>query len=380
MRHFIIAALCFCSVCVSAQTRQQVHDTIPFEIVQGKLIFGASIAGHPVKLILDTGGQNIIVADSAKMLGTEFIRNHTIADVNDASINVWIGRVKNFKVGNFWGWGVKEVTVVPNNQFFKELGVVGAVSGDMFKEACLTIDRRAKHFVISYPYRPAGISRADGTVVDMGQLYHPIVPVKFGDKVLDVLFDTGATGFLSFGESDYRKVEDQTEQEARGHGLLYVGAAGISGAIVDSIYKVNVPQVTLPGGKVLENVGMLVGGHSTTIAGQQILDMGVMMLDFPRGLFYFFPYEDGPTDVREATKSWNVKILPMVEEGKGLFRVVATVGDTPVEVDERVWSINGIDLATVALSENSIAELLDGRHTAKLVAGDTRREVEIRKI
>ncbi len=380
MRYFLFAALCFCGVWVSAQTRQQMNDTIPFEIVQGKLIFGASINGNPVKLILDTGGQNIIVADSAKKFETEFVRNHTVADVNDTRIETWIGKVKNFKVGSFWGWGVKEVVVVPNNPFFRELGVVGAVSGEMFREAVLTIDRRARHFVISYPYRPSGIKRDAGLAVDFGTIYHPVVPVKFGEQELNVLFDSGASGFLSLGDGDYQKIKGETRIEAEGYGLLFVGAAGIEGALVDSIYKVNVPLVTLPGDKVLENVGVLVGGHSTTIAGQQILDMGRLMLDFPRRLFYFFPYEDGATDVREITQTWNVKILPMVEDGKGIFRVVATVGETGVENRERVWSVEGVDLSTVALSEDSVVHILEGKDSAVMTVGDDRREVEIRKI
>lgn len=356
------------------------YDTIPFAVEQGKLTFGAKIDGKPVKLILDTGGTNIIVSDSVQRLGVEFLHASSVVDANNASIEAWVGKVRNFSVGRFWGWQSKEVTVIAGNRFFRELGVAGTVSGDMFKEACLVIDKRAGHFVICYPYRPSGISRTAGVTMDMGQAFHPTVPVMFGEREIKVLFDTGASFFLSLGGQDHEAVKDQTELTESGHGLLYVGAAGTGSALVDSIYKVNIPRVTLPGGKVLENVGTLVGGHSTTIAGQQMLDMGVMMLDFPRGLFYFFPYETEPTDVSSVTRVWNAKILPVVEDGKGLWRVVATLGDAGVETGERVWSIGGTDLADEELSESVALRLLGDADEATITVGDSRREVTIRKI
>lgn len=380
MKRVLLLIAAACSLAANGQTRQQMYDTIPFDIVQNKFIFTAQIDGKPVRLILDTGGQNIIVSDSVEKFGVEFVRDQTIADVNDARIRTYVGKVKNFKVGRFWGWQVKEVTVVPNNPFFRELGVAGAVGGDMFKEACLTVDRREKRFMISYPYRPPGISRTAGVAMNTGGTYHAVVPVEMGGRTVDVLFDTGASGFLSLSTSDYERIKDGVESQESGHGILYVGAAGIAGAVTDTIRKVNIPQMTLPGGKVLTNVGTLAGNHPSTIAGQQLFDLGRVMLDYPRGLLYFFPYEEGVTDVSAQTRVWNVRILPMVEDGHGLFRVVATIGDAGVEVGERVWAIDGTVLADQKLSESVVNELLDGCYSATLTVGDDRREVVVRKI
>lgn len=362
------------------QTRTQMNDTIPFEMVQGKMVFTGRIDGKPARLILDTGGQNFVVADSVERFGVEFVRDKTVADVNDARIATWTGKVRNFGVGRFWGWQVKEVTVVPGNPFYKEIGVAGAVGGDMFREACLTIDKRNGRFMISYPYRPAGIQRSAGVAMNMDGAYVAVAPVGVGGRSIEVLFDTGASGFFSLSKGDYEKIRDVAPVERRGYGMLYVGAAGIEGAVRDSIYKVNISQMTLPGGKVLNNVGTLVGSHPTSIAGQQLLDHGMLMIDYPRGLLYFFPYDDGPADATGQTRVWNAKILPVVENGQGLFRIVATVGDTPASIGDRVWAINGIDLADEPLSENTVNTLLQNLTEATVTVGQNKKQITIEKI
>lgn len=377
----IVCQVMFSAMQSQAQTKI-LYDTIPFEIVQDKLIITASIDGQPVKMILDTGGQNTIVADSAKAHNVQFIRSQTIADVNDARIETYIGSVSNFRVGRWMKWDVGKVTVIPGNPFFRELGVAGTVGAEFFSQVTLAIDRRNKRIIISHPYRPAGISRADGIAVkmDSSNAFQASVPVRFGDRTVEVLFDSGAGGFLSLSDSDYAALKGIAVEQETGHGLLYVGAAGIGEAVTDTIRKVSIPVITLPGGKVLENVGTLVGNHPATIAGQKLFDYGIAMFDYPRGLFYFLPYEDGASDVADETRIWNVRILPMVEEGVGLFRVVATIGDTGIANGERVWEIGGVDLAEEMLSENTVNGLLENVDTAVITVGEDKREVEIRKI
>ncbi|MCL2561608.1 MAG: pepsin/retropepsin-like aspartic protease family protein [Rikenellaceae bacterium] len=370
----------------NAQT-QMVHDTIPFEIIQNKFVFEARIDGKPARFILDTGGQNIIMAEHVEHYGIDLIKSQAILDVNDARTQAWLGAAKDFRIGKWMVWNPGRILVVPNNQFFRDLGVVGTVGGDFFSGVCLTIDRRNRRFMISHPYRPAGIPRDAGTPMNMGSTFHAVVPVSVGSEKTDILFDTGKSGFLALSADDFEKLsaarQDNVEKRETGFGLLYVGVGGIEGAIVDTVHKVNVPVITLPGGHELHNVGSLVGRHPATIFGQEIFEHGIVMLDYPRGLFYFFPYEEGPTDVAMETRAWNVRILPFMDDGRGVFTVVMTVGDVDLSIGDRVWSIDGVDLAQERPAEDVILILLEGRDTAAIMVGDAPerlREVIIRKI
>jgi hypothetical protein len=376
----IIAGVAFIAR-INAQTQLK-HDTIPFDIVMDKFVFRATINGKPVRLILDTGGQNVIVSDSANHYGVNIVANQTIADVGDATMQARLGFVKNLKIGQWMNWEMGKVTVVPNNQFFRDLGIAGIVGGEAFSDVCLSIDKRNRRFMISYPFRPNKIPRSAGTPMKMGGTFHAVAPVTMGNETVNLLFDTGMSGFLSLGTADYEKISahpGNVEKQHTGYGILYVGITGIKGALKDSIYKVRIPNLTLPGGKEFHNVGSLVGQHSMSIAGQQLFDHGIVMLDYPRGLFYFFPHDTLPVDVEAETKVWNAKILPVADH----FEVVATIGNTGLAIGDRVWYINDTDLSTQKLSEEVVGILLGEHETAAIMTGDdkkTLRKIIITKI
>jgi hypothetical protein len=256
------------------------------------------------------------------------------------------------------------------------------VGGEAFSQVCLSIDKRNKRFTIAYPFRPNKIPRSEGASMKMGSAFHAIAPVAVGGESLDVLFDTGMPGFLSLGAADFEKLRARPgniDVQHTGYGILYVGIAGIKGAVSDSIHKVRIPKLTLPGGMEFHNVGALVMPHAVSIAGQKLFDHGTVMLDYPRGLFYFFPYDTGRADAEAETKVWNTRILPI----DGHFEVVATIGHADLACGERVWAINGAGLAAQPLSEAVVDALLGDHDTAVITAGHdktTLRKVIIKKL
>ena len=360
---------------------QRKTDTIPFEILHGKLIIEATINGKPARLIMDTGGVTTLASDTASHYGATVSNTGTFADVNNARLNFGTGAVDHLHIGNLLVWNSADMTIVPNNGFFRSLGVVGTVGGEIFQAVCLTIDKRNRRLVITYPYRPKGISRSDGTPMELGQYVQAKVPMTIGGRSVNVLFDTGMSGFLALGQQDYAAIKPSTELRQTGYGFLHVGIGGIKNARNDSLYKVSVPAMTVPGGKEFRHVGAEVLPQPQTIVGQDLLNYGRVMLDYPRGLFYFFPYDDKPVDMEAASKIWNVKILPVDEH----FEITATLGACDFQTGERVWNINGADLAAAEPSElfiNEIFASIPGDTAWILVGSDEKklRKVTIRKI
>ncbi|MDR3189266.1 MAG: hypothetical protein LBT94_08820 [Prevotellaceae bacterium] len=368
------------SYTVCGQVQRQT-DTIPFEIVHGKFIIEATINGKPARLIMDTGGINTLTSDTVNHYRTAVSSAGTFADVNNAQLNFDVGTVQNLHIGNLLVWKTAHMAVVPSSGFFRAVGAAGIVGGEAFQAVCLTIDKRNRQFIITYPYRPKGVSRFDGTLMELGQYVQPKVPMTIGGKTISVLFDTGMPDFLALGQQDYARIKSSTEIRQAGYGFMYVGIGGFKRAQYDSLYKVSVPVMTTPNGKEFRNVSTVVTPHAQTIVGHALLDYGRVMLDFPRGLFYFFPYDDKPTDMEALSKMWNVKILPV----DGHFEVTAAIGDCDFQTGERVWSINGADLSATEQSELAIDEIFASisEDTAWILVGSDRkslRKVAIRRI
>ena len=387
MQHkkILLSILLGFSVFITKAQTQSVHDTIPFDIVHNKFIFQAHIDGKPLRMILDTGGINALVADSAEYFGFRALSAHRIADMNDAIVQTQVGAVTNFRIGRVLNWNTGRITLFPPQPFFRDLGVAGTVGGEFFRGVCLTIDRRNRHFIISYPFRPSNVPRGSAVQMEMGNSFHAIAPVSVGGEMINVLFDTGKSGFLNVGINDFERLQEKglVEITHTGEGILFVGVAGIENAVSDKITTVNIPEITLPGGKRLLNVGATVSRQTAaTVFGQELLDLGLLVLDYPRSNLYFLPHEDEPTDVAHLTRRWNTRILPTAD---GFFMVVATIGETEVEIGDRVWSINGTPLTLDNFSEMFVLELLEKSEngTAEIMVGDDENQLRkaiIRKI
>lgn len=387
MRTIRILFLCLCgwlaaAAAATAQETRHLTDTIPFELAGGKIIIRAKIDNKPVRFIVDTGGRNIMVRDSAEYYGLKVVGQRTVGDANNSNISFPYGSVNNLKIGTFMKWDVTAFMAVPNFNYFKELGVVGALGGESFSKVCVTFDRRAKHLIINYPYRPAGVSRADGLSMDMGEHAYTRVPMQIGGETVDILFDTGMSGFLSVDNRDFETLKDKQvfDIEAEGQGFTSIGITGFAGASANDLHKIDIPEFRV-GSKTFTHVGSLAQPRPRTIMGQDLLEYGRVMVDYPRGLFYFFPYDAEPTDMRETTRIWNITIMPVVDH----FEVTAVVGDLSLEVGERVWKVAGHDLSGAPLSDTHILELLEaveGGETVITVGPDAKnlREITVRKI
>jgi predicted aspartyl protease len=380
IKRFLLCGYLLYSCAMYGQIQRQT-DTIPFEIVHGKFIIDVSIHGKPVKMIMDTGGINTITADTVAHYGVTLSDNATFSDVNNARLNFSVGTADNLLVGKLLKWEAANMTVVPNNGFFRSIGVAGSLGGETFQAVCLTIDKRNKRFIVTYPYRPEGISRMDGTPMNMGANFQPKVPMNIGGKNTNVLFDTGMSGFLTLGQQDYERIKTATEIRQTGYGFMHVGIGGIKNARQDSLYKINIPVMVAPGGKEFHNVNTVVLRQSQTIAGQDLLDYGKVMLDYPRRLFYFFPYDKEPVDMNAATAIWNIKVLPVA----GRFEVTAAIGISDFRIGDRVWDIDGIDLTELEQNELLVDEIFNAikGDTAWILIGNDKsnlRRVMIRKM
>lgn len=381
----ILTGLCLllsltCGQGAMAQIRNKVCDTIPYELIQNKIIIPATVNGVQVKYIVDTGGKTGTTHGAAiqmKATAAGFMR---VSDLNSQGSNFQEAHVQNLSIGENYKVRQLKTMVLPENTFFAGLGVVGILGGDAFAQSVVTFDSRSKIMVINSPYRPEGLKVTEGIPFVSNTEHHSIINVRMGEQDLRVLFDTGASGFLLYSSEDCDRLSDITGTKITNHGYGIVGA-GISGLgkPVD-IKKVCVPSISIPG-KEFTNVGSTTTVMNTTIIGVDLLKYGKVIIDYMRRRFYFFPFENEAADMGGAPSLWNVSILPRNKRFE-----VTTIWDSmkdKVAFGDEVIDINGTSLKDCPMSQMAVEEIMN------TIPGDTgyiiikkdnlEKKIEIRK-
>lgn len=360
------------------QATRRVCDTIPYELIHGKIVIPVKVNGRTVKYIIDTGGRTATVKEEALRMEAQLgLMQAMVSDFNQIGMNYPTATLSDVLFGTSYHLNSLETMVIPNNGFFKELGVAGLLGGDAFAQAVVTFDARQKIIVLNYPYRPEGLKITEGQPLYPGDRLQSIVEMDFGGVRKKVLFDTGVREMLVLCEKDYKHAGIPVRKIASSFGINGVGIGGLGEPVASD--KVVVEKMNF-GGKDFTQAGSITSRMDISIIGYEMLNYGKVIIDYMRNRFYFFPFDPQPADLGGAPLAWNVGVLPV----KGRFEVT-TVWDSmqrKVELGEEVLRINGTDMSAVAPSQLEVERLLGEESTALLTlkdkAGKT-RQVEIKK-
>lgn len=369
-----------CGQNITAQIKNKVCDTIPYEFIREKIIIPVTVNGVKAKYIVDTGGKTGTMYDAAIEMKATAAGYMSISDMNTQGASYQEAHLQNVSIGQGYKIRQLKTMVFPKNPFFTELGVAGILGGDAFEQSVVTFDSRSKIMVINYPYRPEGLKVTDGIPFANDTQHHSIINIRLGENDLRVLFDTGAGGFLLYSTEDYNRLAEVSGAQVTNHayGIVAAGITGL-GQPVD-IKKVNIPSVHIMG-KEFTNVGSTTTVMNATIVGVDLLKYGKVIIDYMRRRFYFFPFEEEKTDMGGVPSLWNVNILPRNKRFE-----VTTVWDSmkdKVAFGDQVININGTSLENCPMSQIVVEEIMNA------ITGDTgyiiikkdnqEKRIEIRK-
>ena len=339
------------------QPTKRICDTIHYEFIQGKIVIPVVVNGVKVKYIVDTGGQTGTDWEHVKTMGGVATgASRSISDHNDMKELYQIAEVENVQLSPNYTLSKMKTMVLPIIGSFRGIGAVGILGGDAFAQSVITFDARKQIMVINYPYRPDRLKITDGVEMFPGDTHHSIINVNLGGVGKQVLFDTGAEGFLMLTANDFKDIETagKGEKTAHGFGINGVGLEGLSHPV--DMNKVNVKEMTVLG-KKFTNAGSVISDKSTTLVGVDLLQYGKVVIDYMRNRFYFFPFDSEIVDMGGAPKTWNVSILPANERFE-----ITTVWDSMKDVvnfGDQVVDINGTDITKFPMSQPAVDSVMN---------------------
>lgn len=376
---WLLLFLC-CGQNAVSQIRNKVCDTIPYEFIHEKIIIPVTVNGVATKYIVDTGGKTGTTYDVATEMKATAAGFTGISDMNAQTASYQEAYVENVSIGENYKVRQLKTMVLPRNSFFTELGVAGILGGDAFAESVVTFDSRFGIMVINYPYRPERLKVTDGIPLLDSNEHHSNININVGETELKVLFDTGAGGFLLYSSADSDRLANVSGAQVtnQAHGIVAAGITGLADPV--DIKKVNIPSIRIMG-KEFANVGSTTTAMPRTIVGVELLKHGKVIIDYMRKRFYFFPFEEGKTDMGGAPSLWNVSILPR----NGRFEVT-TIWDSmkdKIAFGDEVVNINGTSLKDCPKSQMAVEEIMNAipGETAYIILlkDNQEKRIEIKK-
>ena len=331
----IISLLVLCMLAVSAGA-QQYKSVLPYRMVGGKMLVDMEMNGESRTFIFDTGaGKSALTGEVCGELGLATVDSLEVTDVNGKTDGYPLVRIESLLTpdGKINFRGVPAMRL-PEPSPFECFGADGLVGSDLLARFIVEIDGKAKTVTLTSAERASAVSLR--RMIPFAKAGMPIVALQAGrGNTLVCLFDTGCPGFLSLKNTDFEALRTaaafEVTDEGYGEGSISVGGMGES----DMSHRVRFPELGV-GSTRFANVSAETATPPYTLLGVELLEYGKVTMDYPRGRFYFEPYEE-EYDLTEKHHDLALR----VKDGELVVSTVWSAMRGVVEVGDKVLEING---------------------------------------
>ena len=197
---------------------------VPFQLVNNHIYVDGSIDGKPARLLVDTGGANLVTPAAAERLGLRGEGKLAASGVGDNQVDLAFARGREVRVGG---------SVLARPVFYViDLGSLGAVEGvvadglvgfEMFRRFCVTVDYTAHVLTLAVPAKFAPPPDAHVVPFELAERI-PVVTGKLDGVPVRISVDTGSRSSLTLHapfvrEHDLVKRYDAAPERVTGWGV-----------------------------------------------------------------------------------------------------------------------------------------------------------------
>ena len=203
--------LCLLAFCIaggiSAQTQNSMTEVIPFKTIDGKIIVEAAINGEVADFVLDLSGHNALLPEALKKLRIDTGKNGTFSAYQDFVFKqVPVGKVYEMAtvaIGNNTFNNDLPAFTLEDEPYLRKLGVMGVLSGAIFRTSVLTIDMQRKKLTITQPYRPSYMKLNYRENFELITGLGIVCPISIQGKPVSLVLDTWSEGLVNLTEKDF---------------------------------------------------------------------------------------------------------------------------------------------------------------------------------
>ncbi len=276
-------------------TTKNYYTEILYKNVNGKLIIPVTIKNKTYRFLFDTGAPNLITSQLSKQLKLESGNNISVSDANNASQKMKIITLPFFTLGNV---SFKNTTALvyngTDNMLFDCFKIDGIIGSNIFKKSIVQISSKKQVIIITnHPKKLNLKSQKSSKLKALGAQSSPYFQlVLHGEKQVteNVLFDTGSSTFYDLCLKHYNtfKPHNVVTAVSEGKGASNIGLFGIADA--QNQYRVKIPKLSINKTN-FSNVITITESNDNSRVGSDLLNHGIVTLDFKNKKFYFSPFE-----------------------------------------------------------------------------------------
>lgn len=354
---------------------------IPFELINNHIYIDARVNGRPLRVMLDTGGANILTPATAQAMGLTSEGSFQARGTGEKTESFGLTRVQDVQVG---GATVRNQVfyVLPFRDLDKVEGLsfAGLLGFEVFKRFVVRIDYAGRQVTLILPdgfQPPAGATVVPFTFDEMT----PQVEGKLDGIPGKFTIDTGSRASLSVNRPFAEKHGLLDKPGKKIEALAGWGVGGGGRGLVTRAGLLELGDVRVPApisSIALQQRGALADPYLAGNVGGGVLRRFTVTFDYGRQKIYFEPNAAyAQEDVWDRSGLW----LNRAEAG---YRVEDVVADSPaaaagLKVGDLVLAVNGRKATELPLAE--AREILKGapgtRVRLQVKSGEAEREVAV---
>lgn len=327
---------------------------LPFELIENHIYVDATVDGQPVKMLFDTGGQNLLVPSSAKRLGLKSEGAAAAAGAGEDRVDVGFAKGRTVALGGVTlrdpVFAVIDLRALPDVEGVDLDGLVGY---ELFARLVVRIDYPKRTLTLTAPSAFTPPRGAIAVPFEMSDRI-PIVKGSIDGVAGKFWIDTGSRSSLTTMSVFTRAHDLEGKYKPAFEAVTGWGVGGPARG-----KPVRFHAITIGDAKVTEVVGDLFTGTKSAMAdpdaaanlGGGILRRFAVTFDYAHRTMYLEPGPDaGTPDVYDRSGLF----LLRADGGKAL-RVGAVTPTGPaaaagVKEDDRIVAIDGAAVATRPVS------------------------------
>ena len=294
---------------IKAQALNSMTEVIPFKMTDGKIIIAATVNGEPADFILDLAGHTALLPEAVKKLRIDTSKPGSFGAYQDFQFKkVATGEIYNIgtlTIGNNIFANDLPAFILKDEPYLRKLGVMGVINCSAFRSSVLTIDTQRKKITLTQPYRPSYMKLNYRAEFNLIQGLGNVCPLLIQGKEVNLVLDTWSEGLVNLTEKDFAAWSTTYPK-----GTLQKVSNGYKETTTDEESLI-LPETMFVKTKITEATAVKNPSLKRSTLGKEILNYGIISLDYGHQKIYFQPFDLAPIPENES------KVIEIkVEDGK----------------------------------------------------------------